>query len=90
MLPSMEQLKQMQDMNIMELDRDQLVNAEDIIIDTQMSAEERISSFIGQTKNPFAWKYGEYIVQIGFMEETDDSIDDRMILLMRRKTQLTV
>lgn len=90
MLPEIEQLQHMQNMNIMELDRKQLVNAEDIVIDTEKSTENRIRSFIEQTGNPFAQNIGDYILQIGFMEGTDDLIDDRMILLTKRKTQIKI
>lgn len=85
---SIEELKYMQHMNIMELDRNQLVNIEDVVIDTEKSVESRIQSFIEQTGNPFAQKIGEYIVQVGFIEDTDDFIEDRMILLAKRKTQI--
>ena len=52
MLPTIEQLQHMQTMNIMELERDKLANAEDIVIDTGKSVESRIRSFIEQTGNP--------------------------------------
>lgn len=78
----------MQQMNIMDLDRAQLVNAEDIMIDTEKCVESRIRSFMEQTKNPFAQNVGEYILQVGFMEGTNESIDERMILLTKRKTQI--
>lgn len=87
---SMEELKRMQSMNIMDLKREELTNAEDIVIDTEQCMEDRMKSYIEQTGNPFAQNVGKYILQIGFMEETDDSIDDRMILMTKRKTQLTL
>lgn len=87
---SIEELKRMQSLHIMDLKREELANAEDIIIDTKKCVESRVKSFIEQTGNPFAQNVGEYILQIGFMEETDDLIDDRMILLTKRKTQITV
>lgn len=87
---SIEELKRMQNMNIMELKREELANAEDIVIDTTKSVESRIRSFMEQTGNPFAMNVGEYILQIGFMEGAEDSIDDRMILLTKRKTQIMV
>lgn len=87
---SMEELKRMQSINIMDLKREELANAEDIVIDTKKCVESRIKSFIEQTGNPFAQNVGEYILQVGFMEGTDDLIDDRMILLTKRKTQITV
>ena len=87
---SIEELKRMQSLNIMDLKREELANAEDIVIDTKKSVESRIKSFIEQTGNPFAQNVGEYILQVGFMEGTDDLIDDRMVLLTKRKTQITV
>lgn len=90
MIPTIEELQQMRDMNIMELDRGQLVSAADIVIDTEKSVENRIRFFIEQTGNPYAQNVGEYILQIGFMEGTEDLIDDRMLLLARRKTQIMV
>lgn len=90
MLPTIEQLQQMQTMNIMELERDKLANAEDIVIDMGKSVESRVRSFMEQTGNPFALNVGEYILQLGFAEGTEDLIDDRMILLARRRAQILV
>lgn len=90
MLPTIEELQQMRDMDIMELDRAQLANAEGIVIDTEKSVEKRITSFMEQAKNPFALNVGEYILQVGFVEDTSDSIDDRLLLLTRKKTQIMV
>ena len=87
---SIEELKRMQSMHIMELKREELANAEDIVIDTKKCVESRIKSSMEQTGNPFAQNVGEYILQIGFMEGTEDLIDDRMILLTKRKTQIMV
>ena len=49
-----------------------------------------MESYIDQTGNPFAQNIGEYILQIGYMEGATDSIDDRLILLAKRKTQITI
>ena len=87
---TIEELKRMQSLNIMELKREELANAEDVIIDTTKSVESRIKSYIEQTGNQFAQNVGGYILQIGFMEGTTDLIDDRMILLTKRKTQIMV
>lgn len=43
-----------------------------------------------QTKNPFAQNVGKYILQIGFMEEAEDSIGDRMILLAKKDSYYSV
>ncbi len=85
---SIEELKRMQEINIMDLKREELTNVEDIMIPTEKCMESRIKSFIEQTKNPFAQNVGDYILQVGFMDGTDDLIDDRMLLLAKRKTQI--
>ncbi len=85
---SIEELKRMQEINIMDLKREELTNVEDIMIPTEKCMESRIKSLIEQTKNPFAQNVGEYILQVGFMDGTDDLIDDRMLLLAKRKTQI--
>ena len=87
---SIEEVKRMQSIHIMELKREELANAEDVIIDTEKCLESRMESYIDQTGNPFAQNIGEYILQIGYMEGATDSIDDRLILLAKRKTQLTI
>ena len=84
---SIKELKHMQSIHIMELKREELANAEDIIIDTEKCLESRMESYIDQT---FAQNIGEYILQIGYMEGATDSIDDRLILLAKRKTQITI
>lgn len=87
---TIEELNRMQSINIMDLKREELANAEDIVIDAAKSVEERVKSYMEQTKNPFALNIGEYIVQFGYMEGTKDTIDERMILLTKRKTQITI
>lgn len=61
---SIEELNCMQRMNIMDLKREELANAEDIVIDTQKSVESRIRSFIEQTKNPFAQNVEIYDIYV--------------------------
>lgn len=87
---TIEELKRLQSIHIMDLKREELANAEDIVIDTEKCVESRIESYIEQIGNPFAQNVGEYILQIGHMEGATDTIDDRLILLTKRKTQILV
>lgn len=87
---SIEELKRMQSMHIMDLKREELANAKDIVVDTDQCLESRIESYIEQTGNPFALNVGKYILQIGYMDGATDTIDDRLILLTKRKTQIMV
>lgn len=87
---TIENLNRMRHMDIMELDREQLADIEDIKIDTGKSVESRVRSFMEQAGNPFALNVGEYILQFGYMEDTEETLDDRMALLVRRMAQVTV
>ena len=37
-------------------------------------------------KNPFAQNVGEYILQIGYAEGVQETLDDRMVQLVRKQT----
>lgn len=85
---TMEQLSELQKIPIMELRREELSNIEEIVIDSTKSQNQRVQSFLEQVKNPFAQNVGEYILQIGYLEQTEDSLNDRMILLARKQTAI--
>lgn len=87
---TIEELRRMQSIPIMDLKREELANGEDIAIDTEKCLESRMEAYIEQTGNPFAQNVGEYILQIGHMEGATDTIDDRLILLTKRKTQIMI
>lgn len=87
---TIEKLSELQSVPIMELKREELANADEIVIDPTKSQSSRVKSFLEQIGNPFAQNVGEYIVQIGYMEGAEDTLDDRMILLARRRTRIEV
>ena len=59
-----------------------------VVIDSSKSRDQRVQSFLGQVKNPFAQKVGDYILQIGYMEGAEDTLDDRMVLLARKQAAI--
>ncbi len=85
---TMEQLSEWQKLPIMELRREELSNIEEIVIDSTKSRKQRVQSFLEQVKNPFAQNVGEYILQIGYLEGTEETLDDRMVLLVRKQTTI--
>lgn len=85
---TMERLSELQKIPIMELRREELSNIEEIVIDSTKTQNQRVQSFLEQMKNPFAQNVGEYILQIGYLEQTEDSLNDRMILLARKQTAI--
>lgn len=85
---TLEELSERKKIPIMELKREELSDAAEIVIDSSKSQNQRVQSFLGQVKNPFAQNVGEYILQIGYMEGTEDTLDDRMVLLARKQTTI--
>lgn len=85
---TLEKLSELKKIPIMELQRDELSDAEEIVIDTSKSRKQRVQSFLEQVKNPFAQKAGEYILQIGYTEVTEETLDDRMVLFARKQTNI--
>lgn len=83
-----ERLSELKKIPITELRREELSNAEEVVIDTSKSRNQRVQSFLEQIKNPFAQNVGEYILQIGYLEGTEETLDDRMVLLARKQTAI--
>ena len=83
---TMEQLSRLQKIPIMELRREELSDADEVGIDTSKSLNQRVQSFFRQMKNPFAQNVGEYILQIGYAEGVQETLDDRMVQLVRKQT----
>ena len=83
---TMEQLSRLQKIPIMELRREELSDADEVVIDTSKSLNQREQSFFRQMKNPFAQNVGEYILQIGYAEGVQETLDDRMVQLVRKQT----
>lgn len=83
---TLDELSEWKKIPIMELQREELSDADEIVIDPSQSQNQRVQSFLRQSKNPFAQKAGDYILQIGYMEGTEETLDDRMVLLARKQT----
>ena len=85
---TLEELSELKKIPIMELRREELSDADEIVIDSSKSRDQRVQSFLGQVKSPFAQKVGDYILQIGYMEGAEDTLDDRMVLLARKQAAI--
>lgn len=48
--------------------KDGLVDLRDIHIDTTLSVEEKMKSFIKQIKNPYRYRVGDIVVNISFAD----------------------
>ena len=78
MLPTIEELRAMREIDIMQADREQLVDISEIQIDENKTLEERMERYLEQVHNPFLVKAGEYVIKFQYMD-CDKDINDRMI-----------
>lgn len=85
---TIEKLSELKNIPIMELRREELSNADEVVIDQTKSRNQRVQSFLEQVKNPFAQNVGEYIVQIGYAQGIQETLDDRMVQLVRKQTAI--
>ena len=52
-----------------------LKNIEDVVIDTNLSVEERMRAFVKQIKNPYCFRCGKLVVE-GEYKESGKSINE--------------
>lgn len=88
MLLTVEELKRLEDMDLRDLKREDLDNAEDIVIDKQKPANQRMREFLEKSKNPYAENVGEYILQVTYSRTSEETLEDKMIQLAKRMTRI--
>ena len=88
MLLTVEELKRLEDMDIRDLKREDLDNAEDIVIEKQKPANQRMREFLEKSKNPYAENVGEYILQVTYSRTSEETLEDKMIQLAKRMTRI--
>lgn len=84
---TMEELQYMKTMDIMDADREQLADINDIEIDRTKPVESRIRSYLEQVRNPFLVKAGEYILKFTYAD-CDKDMDDRMVEYVSRMSKI--
>ena len=79
---NMVDLERLRSVNPDEVDRNNLVDIQDIVVESQLRTEGSIATFIHYSKNPYLCKCGNMVVQSVF-EETDITLIDRLIQYFR-------
>lgn len=88
MVVTVEELQRMENINIRDLRREELDNAEDIVIDRSKPANQRMREFLEKSRNPYAENVGDYILQVTYSKTSEDTLEDRMIQLAKRMTRI--
>lgn len=86
-LPTMEELRNMQDVDIMKADRNELVDIRDITIDETKPVKSRINSYIEAVHNPFLVKAGDYVIKFSY-QDSGEEMDERILSYVSQMTKL--
>lgn len=76
--------EEMKTVDIRTVNRDELVDIRDVVIDQDVPKEEKIKSFMRQIRNPYCFKVGNVVVKTTFAD-TDATLDDRLEHYLRNK-----
>lgn len=60
---------------------DSLVDIRDVRIDSSMSVEDRMKSYVEQIKNPYMFKVGNTVVRVSYAN-TQATINDNFVNLL--------
>lgn len=70
-------LEEMKNVDVTMVSEQDLVDIRDVEIKGSLKQDKRMEDYVRQIKNPYCYKYGDYIVKIGF-EDTTVTITERL------------
>ena len=77
-------IEEMKNVDVRTVDREELVDIREVEVNKKKSREGQIKDYLEQIKNPYCYRYGEYVVKIGF-EDTAVTLTDRLQELILKK-----
>lgn len=85
-IPTLEQLREMADVDVRTVDKGSLVPIEDVQIHTELPDEDRLKDYIQQIKNPYCYLANGVIIKISFAgKDTLEECLGRCILAEKKK-----
>lgn len=69
-------LDDLKNVDLLTVDRDELVDIRDVKINTDLPQEERMKDFVKQIKNPYCYKHGKYTVKLSFDETSGRTLQE--------------
>ncbi len=69
-------LDNLKNVDLLTVDRDELVDIRDVKINTDLPQEERMKDFVKQIKNPYCYKHGKYTVKLSFDETSGRTLQE--------------
>lgn len=76
-------MEEMKNIDVTKVDPQDLVDIRDVKINGNLKPEKRKEDFIAQIKNPYCYKYADYVVKVAF-EDTDVTLAGRLKEIISR------
>ena len=76
-LPDIATLRALKEQSRSEIDKNNLVDIQDVAIDPNLPLVDRMASFIQQIKNPYVFRYKNRVVRVSYAD-TETTFEDRM------------
>lgn len=70
-------LEKMKNVDIQSIERESLVDINEVRIDGKLPREQRLAEFIRQIGNPYCYRCGKVVVKVSFAD-TDATLEDRL------------
>jgi len=87
MLPTLEVLKEMSDIDIRTVDKETLIDLGTVEIDEKKSVNMRVQTYIEATHNPFLVRIGEYAVKFSYADD-GETLDERMFTYVSQMAEI--
>lgn len=84
-----EELDIMASTDVRTVDINTLTDLGDIVIDTNLSVDEKLACFAKQTKNVYVNRIGDYVVKVRFQKE-GAGIDEKMEEYLRHLAEIYI
>lgn len=70
-------LEEMKDIDVTKVDVQDLVDIREVKVNKALSQKNQVINYVRQIKNPYCYKYGNYVVKISF-ENTETTLTERL------------
>lgn len=71
------EIDEMKNIDVTKVEREDLVDIRKVKINPHQTQERKVKDFVKQIGNPYCYRYGDYIVKIGF-EDTAVTLTERL------------
>lgn len=82
-------LDKLKSIDIKTVKLEDLVDIEDVEIDERLNKEEKIYDYLQKIRNPYCYKYKDYVVKVSFAD-TSETLTDRLEELILKTANVDV